>query len=74
MTPAGYAYGQLRDTQLSVQTDVGTDLGATEPIELDGFCCLGFRREAMHGPATRMYRSELSVAPSQSWVKYTPKI
>ena len=32
MTQAGYAYCQLRDTQLSVQTDVGTDLGATEPI------------------------------------------
>jgi hypothetical protein len=45
VTQAGYAYCQLRDTQLSVQTDLGTDLGATEPVGLDGFCCLGLRRE-----------------------------
>jgi hypothetical protein len=46
VTQAGYAYCQLRNTQLSVQTDVGTDLGATEPVELDGLCCLGFGRES----------------------------
>ena len=55
MIQAGYAYCQLRDTQLSVQTDVGTDLGATEPIELDGLCCLGLGEKVMLDRATGMH-------------------
>jgi hypothetical protein len=55
VTQAGYAYCQLRDTQLSVQTDVGTDLGATEPIELDGLCCLGLGEKVMLDRATGMH-------------------